>query len=288
MANFDAAVKRALADTTKVTRLAGVYVSTDGVRATVDVGGGRIPADFCGYEPEVNESVWVLFVDGTATLLGPTQLRPGKGTITGTPTGNVVPVTTEAGDFILPYAASLSLSAGQVVKLGGWNDGGFVYAVMSTSPPPGDAPPAPGGGGGDQTVIFTAVDAGSYQSRWWTSQVYASDINTGAFFYGTKIADTIPDSASIVSIEMYASISMLSYQAPNIGYHGSPSKPGGNVSVAGTSAVNISNGWVGLPTSIGTWLKSNAGGIGIDHGGYAILNSLAADGQSGALRIHWR
>jgi hypothetical protein len=288
VANFAADVKKKLADTPKTRILVGTYVSTDGVRATVDVGGGRIPADFCGYEPEVNESVRILFLDGTATLLGPSKLRPGRGTITDAPAANLVPVSTDAGDFDLPYAAGLSLSAGQVVKLGGWNDGGFVFAVMSTSPTPGDAPPPPGGGGGDETKIFTAVDAGSYRGGWWTAQVYASDTNTGAFFYGTKIADTIPDGAVIVSIEMYCSISMLDFQAPNIGVHSSASKPSGNVSIAFSAPVNIFNGWVTLPTSHGDYLKANYGGIGIDGGGYSILNSLAGDPQSGALRIHYR
>lgn len=288
MGSFDTAVKRALADTTKVTRMAGTYVSTDGVRATVDVGGGRIPADFCGYQPEVSEPVWILFADGTATLLGPTRLRPGKGTITGAPSGNLVPISTDAGDFNLPYAAGLSLSSGQVVKLGGWNGGGFVYAVMSTSPPPGTAPGAPGGGAGDQTVIFTAIDAGSYRGGWWTGEVYSSDTNTGAFFYGTKIADTIPDGATIVSIEIWVSISSLTYQAPNFGYHTSASRPGGNVTFGPTTAVNIAGGWIGLPIYIADWLKANYGGVGVDGGGYSILNSLTADAQSGALRIHWR
>lgn len=287
MGKFDESVKRALVSVDKVKRLVGTYVSTDGVRATVDVGGGRIPADFCGYLPEVNEPVWVLFINGTATILGPTLEKPGRGTVSGAPSGNLVPVDTDAGPLNLPYAAGLSLSAGQVVKLGAWNDGGFVFAIMSTSPTAEAPPDAPGGGGGDHTEIFTATDSGSYRGGWWTAQVYASDTNTGAFFYGTKIADTIPDGATIVSIEIYISISDLEFQAPNIGVHGSASKPGGNVSVAFSAPVNIADGWIGIPTSHGDYLKANAGGIGIDSGGFSILNSLDADPQSGALRIHW-
>jgi hypothetical protein len=272
-----------------VSRLVGTYVDTDGVRGVVDVGGGRIPADYSGYLPAVGEPVWVLFINGTATILGPTQLKPDRGTVTGAPSGNLVPVSTIAGAFSVPYASGLSLSNGQIVKLGAANGNElFAYAVMSTSPTPATPPSPPGGGSSEGFSVFTAIDSGSYQGRWWTGEVYASNTNTGAFFYGSKIADTIPDNAAILSIELNCSIRMLQYQAPIIGYHGSPTKPGGNVSIGGAAAVNITGGYVALPTSIGDYLKANAGGIGIATGGYSILNALAADAQSGALRIRWR
>lgn len=280
-------IRRQLNDTPDVKRLPGTFISTDGVRAVVDVGGGRIPADLTGYLPEVNEAVWVLFINGVALVLGPTTPRPGRGTITGAPSGNLVPVSTIAGNFALPYASGLSLSAGQVVKIV-WNDGGFVTAVMSTSPPPGTAGGDPGTGGADQIQVFTAIDSGSYDSRWWTGQVYSSDSNIGAWFYGTKIADTIPDGAAIVSVEIYISPVQILYAPPNIGVHGSPTKPGGSVGVSSATPISVAAGWIGLPNSFGDYLKANYGGIGIAHGGYSIFNSLAADAQSGALRIHWR
>lgn len=292
MANFTTTLKRALAGAAAADRMVGTFVSTDGVRAVVDVGGGRIPADLAGYTPQVNESVWVLFLNGTATILGPTVQRPGIGTVTGAPSGNLVPVNTTAGAFTLPYASGLSLSSGQVVRLGAANDGMFVYAVMSTSPPPDTAPPAPGGGGGDHTVIFTALDAGSYntsQGKWLTAQVWASNSNISGWFYGSKIADTIPDGATIVSIEIWISISSLYVNGPVFGYHSNGSKPGGAPSLSGLTSRSISDRtWLGLPTAFGDYLKSHVGGVGIQHGGYSILNALSADPQSGALRIHWR
>lgn len=290
MANLSTALKRALAGQTKADRMVGTFVSTDGVRGVVDVGGGRIPADLAGYTPDINESVWVMFLNGTATVLGPTLQKPGRGTVTGAPSGNLVPVTTTAGDFTIPYAAGLSLSAGQVVKLGAANDGLFAYAVMSTSPPPDAAPPSPGGGSIDDTVIFTARDAGSYEPGrgWWSNQVWASDAYTGGWFYGSKIADTIPNGASIVKIEIYLAISALYFNGPVFGYHGNGSKPSGALSFSGLTTQTIAGGWHTLPTSFGTYLKSNVGGVGVDHGGYSIYKSRTEDPQSGSLRIHWR
>ena len=287
MANTAQTITRKVAAKADVQRLIGTYVSTDGIRGVVDVGGGRIPADLAGYTPEVNETVWVLFIDGTATILGPTLQKPGIGIVSAAPSANLVPISTTAGPFTLPYAAGLSLSAGQQVKLGAWNEGGFVFAVMSTTPAAGNPGAGPGTGATDHVQTFTAIDAGSYNgSSWWTGQVYASDSNIGAWFYGTKIADTIPDGAGIASVEIYLSANQISGSAPNIGYHGSAGKPGGGLSISGAVATGRS-GWVSLPTSFGDYLKANPGGIGCLHGGYNIFNSLAADGQSGALRIHW-
>lgn len=288
MPDLATGVKLALAGAAKAQRLPGVYVGTDGVRATVDVGGGRIPADLCGYQPVVGESVWVLFVGATATVLGPSVLKPGRGKVKTTPTGNKVTLTTVAGDVTVPFAAGLSLSVGQVVKLGGWNDGGFAYAVMSTSPPPTPAPPAPGAGGTDRTVTFLATDSGSFQSSWWTGQVYASDSNVGAWFYGSQIHDTIPDTAAILSCELYISVAQLLYAPPNIGIHGYDVKPAGTVAVNQSAPVGVSAGWNLIPTALADWLKANPGGIGCAHGGYNIFNSVGQDAQSGALRIHWR
>lgn len=288
MADFATQVKQALADATRAYRLPGVYVSTDGVRATVDVGGGRIPADFCGYQPEVGEGVWVLFVDGTVTLLGPSQLKPGRGTVKTVPANNKVKVTTTAGEFNLPYSAGLSLSVGQKVKLGGWNDGGFVYSVMSTSPPANLPPEGPAPDGADHVVVFTAVDAGSYDTRWWTGQVWASDHNLGIWVFGTKIADTVPDTASILGIDIYISAAQLQGDPPNLAVHAHTVKPAGAPVLGAPAAVRVAPGWNALPTTFGDYLKATAGGIGCAHGGYNIFNSLAADAQSGALRIHWR
>lgn len=241
MASLPDAVKRALANKASVTRLVGTYVgSTDGVTAIVDVGGGRIPADFCGHLPAVNDTVWILFIDGTATLLGPTLMA--------------------------------GLTAGPISPL---------------------APPDPAGGAVvDRSHIFTPIDSGSYRAgNWWSDDVYAQSGQTGAWFYGTKINDTIPDTATILSIELFIVNDDPIQGTPNIGYHSYPTKVDGvNVNVSGAPAVPIIFGWSSLPTYYGDYLKATSGGIGIDGNsmGTTICKSSRKDGSSGALRIYWR
>jgi hypothetical protein len=276
-----------------ITPLVGTFVSFDATGYQVDVGGGRIPAQLgSSYLPIVNENVWVWFVDGQPFIMGPTTPRPGAGTVVSVASG-LVTVSTVVGNFIMPYTSTLSPTAGQVLNLvwgGGWAPtNGFATSVASTSPTGGVAPPAGGGGGITHVDTFTAIDAGSFQSGngWWTGTVRAGDTNLGAWFYGTKIPDTLPASASIGLVQVYVSAQQISGSAPNFALHPHASKPGGSPSLSSSTPVGIAPGWVTLPSSFGNALRAGGGsfGIGLNHGGNNILRSLAQDGQSGALRI---
>jgi hypothetical protein len=291
--SFDDEVKRKLNNVDKVSRLIGTFVSTDGLRAVVDVGGGRIPADFSGYLPEVNEPVWVLVVNGTYTILGPTQLRPDRGTILAPPTGNLVQLSTPIGNITCPYASGLSLAIGQVVKLGAWSGGSFVYAIMSTQPAPDTPPGPPDPGISDREQVFIATEAGSYRSGsgWWQAQVWASDNNQGIWGYGSKIPDTIPASAIPLSIEIYISANQISGSPPVFALHAYGGTTGAPApTFIGDTPVAVTPGWVALPTSFINNLKAGGGsyGVGVNHGGYSIFKSLGEDPMSGALRIRWR
>jgi hypothetical protein len=270
-----------------VVPLVGTFVSATLTGCIVDAGGGRIPAQFgTSYLPEINEPVWLWFIDGVPFMMGSATVKPGQGTVMSVSAG-LVTLSTVFGNVSVPYASTLTPTAGQVMKLY-WQGGGYAQSVMSTSPALPTAPPAPGGGGAtSHTDTFTAVDSGSFNSSWWTPQVYASDNNLGAFFYGSKIADTIPSRAAIGRVEVYISAQQITGSSPNFALHAHQSKPGGAPTLTSSTAVPIAPGWVTLPTGWGDALKAGGGssGIGLNHGGYSILRSLAQDGQSGALRI---
>lgn len=270
----------------QITPLVGTFVSATSTGCVVDVGGGRIPARFgTSYLPEINESVLVIFIDGNPFLMGPALTKPGKGTVVST-ASSLVTLSTVYGTVVVPYASTLTPTAGQVMKLS-WQDGGFAHSVMSTSPVAAAAPSAPTAGATTHVDTFAAVDAGSYMSSWWTGQVYASDSNLGAWFYGSKIADTIPASAAISSVQVFVSAAQISGASPNFALHAYQSNPGGAPSFSSSTATPIAPGQVSLPNSFGDALKAGGAsfGVGLNHGGYSILRSLAQDGQSGALTI---
>lgn len=269
----------------------GRFVGFDAGRPVVDVGGGRIPVGTFGSPfPEVNEACHVWFINGAPFLMGPTAPKPGVGTVTAVD-GDWVTVESAAGVHVLPFWAGYSPAVDDIVKLD-WNEVPAAAWVLSTQPEPVAPPPAPGGGGGASIQVFTAVDAGSWDARygWHLADVWASNVKRGAWFYGTKIADTIPASATPTSIEVYMSPSQVQGAAPNFATHANPGRPGGAPAfTSGVTAVGITAGWVSLPLAFANALKAGGGsfGVGVNQGGFNKFRSLAQDPMSGALRIRY-
>lgn len=293
MTDLVTTIGRLLDGKSSITPLVGTFVSFDATGYQVDVGGGRIPAQLgSSYLPIVNENVWVWFVDGQPFVMGPTSPKPGQATVVSVAAG-LVTVSTTIGSFVMPYTSTLTPTAGQILNVvwgGGWApSNGFATGVSSTSPAGGTPPPAPGSGTKTHVDVFTAIDAGSFQSGngWWTGQVRAGVTNLGAWFYGTKIPNTLPATAAVSRVQVYVSAQQISGSAPIFALHAHASKPGGAPTLSSSTAVGISPGWIDLPVSFGNALRNLGGayGIGLNHGGNNILRSLAQDGQSGALRI---
>lgn len=278
---------RLLAGKSQVTMFIGTYVTTDTVTITTDAGGGRFPAKSATpYRPQVGESVWVAFIDQVPFMLGPTTTKPGTGTVVSV-ASNLATISTDIGQVLASFNSGLTLSAGQIVKLF-WNDGPHVIGVMSAPLPVPTAPNQPNPANPvSHTDTFTALDSGSWTdaSGWWSQQVLADAADLGAWFYGTKISDTL-NGASVSRIEMYVSLDVQSGASPNLAYHAYSSKPATSPVLTGALATDVSDGaWVSLPLAFGAFLASNPGGIGVAHGGASKFRSLSEDAQSGALRI---
>lgn len=270
----------------KVQLIPADYRGLDGLRAVVDFDGGRVPAHpMTAYRPEINDPVWVAVVDGVAYMVGPTVPKPAEGTIVSTGSG-IATITTDIGEVTGTYESGASFSPGDAVKLY-WSNGCHIIAKMSTSVAAAPVPVAPAAGGGRVTNTFTAIDSGSYQSGygWRINDVWSSASNYGAWFYGNKIRDTIPDSALIVSAEVFLPSPDRLTGARPFGRHPHPSKPGGAPTVTATSTLPGTSGWVSIPTSLIDHLKVNDGGLGFDLGGWNIWAGTQRDGQSGAVRV---
>lgn len=273
---------------TKVTVWPARFVGIDSNGVLCDISNGdstgRVPAQvWTSYRPEVGESVNVIAVDGTFYLVGPATLKPAEGTITSVG-ASTVNVSTDVGLVTASINNGATLSAGQVVKLY-WSNGAHVIGAL-TAPPVAPLPPDPPQPSRSQHVdVFTAVDAGSFSGgRWWQPQVWASDSTLGAFFYGSKIRDSL-QSADVSKVELYVNYAQRFGAIPNVGTHPHDSKPAGGPSISNVQGLNLQPGWNDLPAAWGVYLARNVGGIGFVHGGYNKLRSLAEDAQSGALRI---
>ncbi|MFF2054108.1 hypothetical protein ACFVU2_21055 [Leifsonia sp. NPDC058194] len=274
----------------KVRVLQGQYRGLSNGRLLVDVGGGRIPAQvWTSYRPALNSDVTVVFVNDTPYMVGPASPLPPEGTVVSV-ASSLVTLNTDQGQVIATYPNGATLTAGQQCKLLWSGELPHVVSVMSTTPAPPPVPGAPGGGGGVNVQEFTATDSGSFGSRWFTNQVWSSDSNLGAFFFGSKISGTIWPLATIQKTEVYISPVQIRGSAPNIATHPHPSKPGGAPSMTNRQTVGIAAGWVTVDNSIGQALKSGGGsyGWGFNHGGGpTIMRDLTEDPRSGAIRITW-
>ncbi|WP_382307270.1 hypothetical protein [Herbiconiux sp. UC225_62] len=277
--------------------LAGTYIGNDDATGLCIVDTGnfeRVTIPNLGfYLPLPGDPVRVWRIGNQMLLLGPAKPKPPEATVEafGIDGSGALFLDARTTDGVLrthlrAYDTYDEPAIGDLVAIN-WPLGGIVEGRFTS--PAASAPVNPTDPVKPVTDLeFPAIDSGSWRSGsgWWTAEVWSSDTNTGAWFYGTAVADTIPDAATITRIQIYLPRYFASGGAPTFGVHSSPAKPGGNVAV--DSAVPLdADGWVDLPLAFGEYLKSNPGGIGTATGGYHKYRSVSSDGLSGRLRISW-
>lgn len=235
--------------------------------------------------PVVNARCYVGFFANRPIVLGPVAMPPLV-TATGVPSGGLVKVTGDDGQNYTVAANSFTIAAGDRLVVQWGDRGGFVVAKESADPLTGI--PINGGGnvpgGAQQSRSFNSIASGSQagsggsgSGNFWTSDVYCSDSNLGAWIFGSQIADTIPDSAVIDAIAIgVTQTGGWGGSDPTFGLHTLGSLSG---VITPTSAVGVpgGSGAKGLPLSFGDALKTGAAlGIATDHGGYWIYSGSAS------------
>lgn len=274
-------------DKSQVRFLTGTFRGLDpDNRAVVDFSGGRVPAYPVSMVHLPGEQVWVQIVDGVAYMHGPVTPKPDEGEVVSA-SGGTAELKTTVGTVTANYDHGLLLiDPLDIVHLvwgpsGAWIDG---VKVDFTPPPP---PPPPITPVTRHTVEFSAVDSGSYQSGygWRTNEVWSSANNMGGWFYGSQISDTIPDTAPIISAQIYLPNPNRLLGAMPFGRHNQAAKPGGALTFSDVITLGATSGWVNIPTTYIDYLKTNPGGFGFGYGGYNIWPGTQRDGQSGRVRV---
>jgi len=265
------------------------YVSRTGTKVTVNVGLTQVTLPFIGmYLPPPGHPVQMELRDDRWIVSGPAVPLPGVGTITvaGSPRASVLAwgVT-----YSLPFLATYTPVLSDSVSILWSVDGGLITGKQSATSDV--VPPAPNPGGGTTLYHpppFTAIGSGSWNgSNWWTNDVYASASNDGAFFYGSKIRDTIPDGATPVTARIYIPIRTVNVNAPGqMKLHLNATQPAGAPTFSGAaSPIPAVSGWHDIPGPWVDYLKANDGGVGFDGGGYWIIRGTGSDALAGALDI---
>ncbi|GAA4175735.1 hypothetical protein [Gryllotalpicola koreensis] len=285
-------------------QITGIVQAVTSTGYMVIVGGSNIPVFGMGYIATPGEQVRLLFINQATYLVGPASIYPTSGvvasvqtnTVTLSVTGAPVPWADPSGTLTCAFVSATTPSVGQTMLIL-WSGGPTAFGYSGTAPsaPSGpSAPPAPAPS--THVDTFTAVSAGSYSQTygdWFNSEVWASSTCLGCWFYGTKIADTIPSSAANGSskVELYLSVKQKQGSNPNLAIHNYTSRPGGAPSLTTVETFGITSGWFTVETgnSHGIFSSLKAGGnqrgLGMQHGGYNIFNSPTVDGLSGAIRI---
>lgn len=288
MDDADRQLARALSTIPQLSLPVGEFVeASTGGQVLVDFGEGPVPILSAGlFEPLPGESVRVLRTSAGTVLLGPSSPRSSIGQVTATGSPSIT-VDTSAGSVQLPYVTTYTPVVSDNVLID-WASGGIVVGKV-TAIPAGSYTPPPGTVS-EFEVDFRAFDSGSYRSgSWWTSDVWVSSTNTGCFFY-TGIAETIPDGATILSVQIYLDefYNAFPTSQAEFGLHSLTSKVG-VPSIDSEFAVAAGSGFRDLPASFGDALKTGArAGIGASDAGYHRFRSVAFNAQSGMLRIKWR
>jgi hypothetical protein len=271
-----------------------VSANADGT-VLVDFGAGAVQIYSAGfYTPLPGAFVRTLRVNGLTLMLGPVQPRSAYGRVTATGTPKLTLLLPDGSTVQLPYVVSAyTAPALDDDVLISWADGGVIVGKV-TEVPLSNYLPAPSGGGGSAggsfSTEFVADASGSFQSgQWWRDDVWCSDGNIGAWFYGTAVADTIPDGAVIGSVALLVNETYNEYPGSlaTIGTHGLTSRSG-TPAIAGAHGIAAGSGWRALPVAYGNALKTGAAfGLGTNHGGYHKFSARTADANSGRLRIEW-
>jgi len=291
---------RRLAEIPNVTILNALYVQSnfDGT-AQVDFGQGLVPVAEAGdYTPEAGTAIRVVTVNERTVILGPAVPRPKVGEITATGTP-LLTVTTESGEESLPLFIPYTTTApqvGDVVVIDRSYSNGVVMGRLSTFPSSKYETPGAPVQSGNFSTDFRATDSGTFYipgGKWSSNDIWATGTgnNTGAWFFASTIADTIPDQAIIRRVQIFLPEYYNAYPSTptQIGLHGDVSRAG-NPSIGTTAAVAAGRGWRDLPTWMGDQLKTGAAkGVGTNGAtsGNTKYTGRAGDADSGLLRIDY-
>lgn len=199
-------------------------------------------------------------------------------------------VRSGSAEFWLPYMRSYTPTVGDVVAIQWSFEGGLVTGTVSTVPParPSEGRPStrPPEETGYRPTPFTASASGTYQSGTWTpGTVMSSDSGRGVFLYGSAIADTIPDDATITYTRLYLAPDQIFGDPAQLRLHSMTSMSGAPSWAGDAWPLAPVAGWQQIPNTFAGWLKSNSGGLGFEGGGFHIFKSVTTDPMCGALDI---
>lgn len=284
MSNARAIQQQRLLQTT-VNSSVGIFVRMEDRFAVVNLGTSTVTVPCIGfYPPTAGMAVRVDWVNGSPAVTGPVRPLNPLGTITATGTP-LATVEVDGESFTLGYHTGYTPTVGDIVEIN-WTTSIIQGSITQAADP--TPPDETGGGGSAFTVVVRAADSGRYQSSWWgNSDLWASNNNDGAWFYGNRVRDAV-GGGSVSSVDIYLPL-ISEVGNVSVGVHPHAWKPGGGPGLGSLSNLPAGrrSGWQRLPGSYGPYLAAGGRGVGVTApgGGYTRWRGVGSDGSSGSLRI---
>lgn len=260
----------------------------------------NLPVRMASDVPRLQSNVWVLIVGQLAIAVGQ-PVRAPMGTVTGTPANGLVDVLVDDGiTSTVGFATSYTPAAQHRVLLD-WRAGGHILIrtdPAAAQPSPEVPPPTnPGTPVVSKSRTFYASDSASHRrgGAWQSGSVYfGQSFDSSGYFYGTQIADTIPDGATITGVRVYLEVLQASGVATMpLSLHASAGRSGGGLALDQTVDIGSMpagfRGDVQLPAGWGDLLKTGARlGIGTSGAGLRVLKGSSANAACGAMTLDWK
>ena len=252
----------------------------------LNIGGGESWMPYIGPRPWEQERVLVAYLAKKPVCIG-AFYGHALGTVVSTTAGLATITGDDGFTYIYPYREGDTLTSGHRVVM----DHALRTVLHRLSAEPAGSeyvppPPPPPSSGGGAWVFYPAWSAhyrgGAYQNAYVT----ISTTRQGYYGYGTQLADTIPDGATITKLDLV--LRQNWDQVPGVdslmGLHtnSSRSAPGGDPGLSGTYGVAGGSRTVSLLGAVGDALKTGAAfGIGFYSGsnGYREYDHAGTSGQ---------
>lgn len=249
--------------------------------ATINIGGARQVMPWAGVPPWPGDRVAVLYNGGSPRCFA--VYGPSQGTVVSVASGIATVTGDDGREYV--YPAAVTVVSGNRVRLD--HGGHLVTSVYPGEPAetpyiPAPAPPTTGRG----SATFRPIDSGNYRlGAYQGSFVEVSDNRVAAYWYGTQIANTIPDGATVTKadLQLVERWDKIPGTASHLGTHTQATRTGpptitGAINVTGSGPVSI--------LAFADALKTGAAfGVGFAAGfGWRQFDTFAA---SGALYMEW-
>lgn len=278
---------RKFSESSRTRSVTGVFVQMSGVLARVNVQGATVDVRCDGWYPPIpGMPVRVDVTNGQMRVVGPAQTLPPRAEVVeDVDSGTKASITDGVSGWVLPVMAPYVPIPGDVVVVN-WVSGHVLgeEAAPPQQTNPGEIPPtsAP-----FTDLLIQAYQSGkfdlSYNNWWGGSEVWASNNNRGAWFYGNAL--TALAGAHIAKAEIYLPL-ISSVGSCAVGLHPHPTIPGGAPSIGSLVALDPRSGWVALPAGWGDLLRDNPSwGVGVVAPSGGLTKWWGVPGMSGALRF---